>query len=77
MTGNTPTDRSRSRRFHADLWAVVDERRVAAMAHAVELGVDRDEFEFASEVERAAWLELEAEYEVLVEREGPVWAAER
>ena len=46
------------------------------MLRAVELGVDRDDFAFASEEERAVWSELEIEHEQLVAREGPRWIAE-
>ncbi len=54
----------------------LSEERFTAMMRAVELGVDRDDFLFASDEERAVWSELEIEYEQLVAREGPRWIAE-
>ena len=55
---------------------VISEERFTKMVRAVELGVDRDDFEFACDRERLIWSELELEFEQLVSREGSRWVAE-
>ena len=52
------------------------EHRLAEMSRAVELAVDRDDFAFTSEAERIAFGQLEAEFELLVSREGRSWCAD-
>lgn len=56
--------------------AAISPQRVAALSAAVELEVDEEELAFASAAERAVWEELQAEFQALVAKIGPVWIAD-
>ena len=54
----------------------VPAHRVLVLQNAVELGVDDDEILLRSADEEELWHELTAEFEVLVQRLGPVWVTD-
>ncbi|MCP3992974.1 MAG: hypothetical protein GY724_28185 [Actinomycetia bacterium] len=55
---------------------VISDERLAEMQRAIELQVDVDDFEVRSLAERHLWNELEVEFELRCQREGPSWVAE-
>ncbi|MGB5756521.1 MAG: hypothetical protein WBM50_06375 [Acidimicrobiales bacterium] len=51
-------------------------RRLVSLTAAVELEVEEDELEFASDEERELWASLRDHFQALVAKVGPVWIAD-
>ena len=51
-------------------------RRLASLTAAVELEVEEEELEFASDEERELWASLRDEFQAFVAKVGPVWIAD-
>ncbi len=54
----------------------ISDRRLELMEMAVELEVDKRDFTFHSDHEKALWDELQAEFDSRIERLGFTWVAE-
>ena len=52
---------------------IVTPARISLMANAIELGVDAEEFRFASAAERQVWDDLVSQINALTEKDDLVW----
>lgn len=74
-----PSTRSPSTRSPIDVArviATISETRVDRIERAIELGVDKEDFAFASGSERVLWDEVVNEFEDRLAKHGPTWLAE-